>query len=231
MAPLSISDCLAVLFFIIAWGSYHFTLDHDVRRKRGLSSLMNEQRALWMEQMSRREVRLVDSAIMASLQNGTAFFASSSLLALGGAAALWRATEDVVKISGDLPFGFVVERGPWELKVFGLCVILGYAFFKFAWAYRLFNYAAILIGATPSATTTDKAGLQRAVRYATRMNIEAGRHFIHGQQGLFFSFAYLGWFIGPYVLMATTALIFCIIFRRQFHSLARAAVDPDADKE
>ena len=29
----------------------------------------------------------------------------------------------------------------------GLAVIFVYAFFKFAWSYRLFNYAAILLGA------------------------------------------------------------------------------------
>ena len=32
----------------------------------------------------------------------------------------------------------------------GLSVIFAYAFFKFAWSYRLMNYAAILIGATPN---------------------------------------------------------------------------------
>ncbi len=36
----------------------------------------------------------------------------------------------------------------------GLALIFVYAFFKFAWAYRLFNYGAILIGAVPPARAT-----------------------------------------------------------------------------
>jgi uncharacterized membrane protein len=230
MSGISIPDSLAFLFFVLVWASYHLLLERGYRGRRGLSSLMNEQRGRWMEEMSGREVRLVDSAIMASLQNGTAFFASSSLIAIGGAATLLRATDEVLKITFDLPFSLVIGRGMWELKVLGLCVILGYAFFKFAWAYRLFNYAAILIGATPP-RAADEVLRRLAARRAARMNIEAGRHFNRGQRALFYSFAYLGWFIGPYVLMVTTALIFCIIFRRQFYSKAREAVAPDSDLE
>ena len=37
-----------------------------------------------------REARMVDMQIMASLQNGTAFFASTSLIAIGGGLALLR---------------------------------------------------------------------------------------------------------------------------------------------
>ena len=38
------------------------------------------------------------------------------------------------------------------MKVDGLAVIFVYAFFKFAWAYRLFNYMAIIVGAVPVLT-------------------------------------------------------------------------------
>ena len=39
-------------------------------------------------------MRIVDSQIMASLQNGTAFFASTSLIAIGGTLTLLRSTDD-----------------------------------------------------------------------------------------------------------------------------------------
>ena len=42
------------------------------------------------ERMLTREVRIIDTQIMASLQNGTAFFASTSLIAVGGALTLLR---------------------------------------------------------------------------------------------------------------------------------------------
>ena len=52
----------------------------------------------------------------------------------------------------EMPFGLPTTRLAWELKVLGLAVILGYALYKFAWSYRLFNYAAILIGAVAPTT-------------------------------------------------------------------------------
>jgi uncharacterized membrane protein len=59
-----------------------------------LSARMNVYREVWIAQLLDRETRMVDMQIMASLQNGTAFFASSSLIAIGGGLALLRATND-----------------------------------------------------------------------------------------------------------------------------------------
>jgi uncharacterized membrane protein len=39
----------------------------------------------------------------------------------------------------------------------GLILIFIYAFFKFAWSYRLFNYVAILLGAMPPSSQRDTA--------------------------------------------------------------------------
>ena len=39
----------------------------------------------------------------------------------------------------------------------GLILIFIYAFFKFAWSYRLFNYVAILLGAMPPLSQRDTA--------------------------------------------------------------------------
>ena len=101
---------------------------------------MNEQRHRWMEQMARRENRILDGNINASLQNGTAFFASASLIALGAALTLLRSTDDALQILSEMPFGLPTSRLAWELKVLGLAVIFTYAFYKFAWSYRLSNY-------------------------------------------------------------------------------------------
>jgi uncharacterized membrane protein len=229
MLGLTLLDYTALAFFALMWAGYHVVIDRSQRDRRNLSSLMDLQRRRWMEEMSRREVRIVDTAIMGSLQNGTAFFASTSLLAIGGAATLLRATDDAQKIFADLPFGLATGRGLWELKVIGLGMIFGYAFFKFAWSYRLFNYTAILIGATPPASSTDETARTRAIERATAMNIAAGRHFTRGQRAFFFSFGYLGWFVSPLALMAMTATIAFIIARRQFDSDARAAMLFDAE--
>ena len=159
----------------------------------------------------------------ASLQNGTAFFASTSLIAIGGALTLLRFTDDVLNLFADMPFGLATTRLAWELKVLGLAVIFVYAFFKFSCSYRLFNYSAILIGAVPP-KGTDEPASRAAARRAGAMNIVAGRHFNRGQRAFFFALAYLGWFISAYVLIVATAAVLFVMWKRQFDSDARRAI-------
>ena len=106
----------------------------------------------------------------------------------------------------------------------GLVVIFGYAFFKFSWSYRLFNYAAILIGATLPFDAPDAAQRTQTADMASAMNIVAGRHFNRGQRAFFFALAYLGWFIGPLMFCAMTSAVFLVMWFRQFKSDALRAV-------
>jgi uncharacterized membrane protein len=159
---------------------------------------------------------MLDGQIMGSLQNGTAFFASTSLLAIGGTFAVLRATEDVLAIFATLPFGIETSRAAWEIKVIGLLVIFIYAFFKFSWSYRLFNYGAILMGATPEVKDAKKREAQEAADRVARMTTLAGRHFNRGQRAFFFALAYLGWFVGAWLFMIATAAVLVVIAVRQF---------------
>ena len=110
MFGFTLPDFLAFGFFVAAWAAYHFANEYGSRT--GLNIGMSEYRIRWMNEMSRRENRIVDANIMSSLQNGTAFFASTSLLAIGASATLLRASEDAVKIAADLPFGLAARVGP-----------------------------------------------------------------------------------------------------------------------
>jgi uncharacterized membrane protein len=223
----NIADIAAIIVFALAWAFYHFAIERTGRS--GLNRRMDEYRMRWMLEMARRETRMTDSAIMASLQNGAAFFASASLLAIGAVATLLRAGDDAMKIAADLPLGFLTTRMQWEFKVIGLLVICGYAFFKFSWSYRLFNYAAILMGATPEAKSPDAGQRERIARRAGNMNIAAAHHFNRGQRAIFFALAYLGWFLGPWIFMATTIFVCIVMWARQFRSEARDALIFDVD--
>jgi uncharacterized membrane protein len=136
---------------------------------------MHEVRREWMERMIRRDIRIVDTQIMASLQNGTAFSATTSIFAIGGSLALLRSADDLVRITNDLPIATqMIDRGIWELKAGGLVVIFIYAFFKFSWAYRLFNYSAILMGSAPPAEEADTAHARKVVDRTAAMATAAG---------------------------------------------------------
>jgi uncharacterized membrane protein len=156
--------------------------------------------------------------IMGALQNGTAFFASTSLIAVGGALALLRATNEALAVLGALPIDLTPSPALWEIKCVGLILIFVYAFFKFAWSYRLFNYVSILLGAMPPVEQRDTAEAEAHVIRTTKLFEAAGRHFNRGQRAFFFALGYLGWFVGPVVLMLTTALVLVAMWRRQFAS-------------
>ena len=227
MQVLSFADYAGLAFFAAAWLAYWIGVERTQAGGRGLNLLMNQYRRRWMEQMAGRENRIVDTTIMASLQNGTAFFASTSLIAIGGSLALIRSADDVLRLFGqDMP-GVEAARLAWELKVAGLALIFVYAFFKFAWAYRLFNYAAILVGAVPMPRGDNGEAVEQAARRAGAMNVVAARHFNRGQRAYFFALAYLGWFASAYVLMAGTAAVLYVMWRRQFASDAREAILED----
>jgi uncharacterized membrane protein len=216
-------DYLALAFFVLAWGGYHFAVEQLSAGRNSLNARMSMHRRVWMERLIVRENRIVDSTIMASLQNGAAFFASTSLFAIAGVLALLQATETALTIFADMPFGVVTTRLAFEAKVGGLGVIFVYSFFKFAWSYRLFNYAAILVGAIPVDPTDP--GARGAAGRAAAMNIVAGTHFNRGQRAFFFALGYLGWFISPYVLIAATSAVLIVMWRRQFSSDAIDALD------
>ncbi|MFL5185829.1 MAG: DUF599 domain-containing protein [Microvirga sp.] len=217
-------DYVALAFFIIAWFGYHAAVELSPAGQKSLNKLMNQYRYRWMEQMVVRENRIVDTTIMASLMNGTAFFASTSLIAIGGVLALLQSTDSVLPVFADLPFGEPPTRLAWDVKVVGLAVIFVYAFFKFAWSYRLFNYMAILVGAVPVLKESSREEALAVARQAGAMNAVAGKHFNRGQRAFFFSLAYLGWFVSAYLFIGATAGVLLGMWRRQFRSDAHDAV-------
>jgi uncharacterized membrane protein len=224
------ADYIGLALIAAAWLGYYGLVERSRFAGRTLNALMNRYRWDWMQQMEQRDLRIIDTQIMGSLQNGTAFFASTSLIAIGAAATLLRATDNVLQMFGDLPLAPVPSRGLWDTKVIGLAVIFIYAFYKFSWSYRLFNYAAIMLGATPMPANEDRTKRHRMAHRAAEMNIVAARHFNRGQPAFFFALGYLGWFISPYVLIGATFAVLVVMSARQFCSDARAAITNSIDR-
>jgi len=224
MKPFTPLDLVALAWFVAVWGAYALTVERTRHGTLSLNRLMDGYREVWMRHMLEREMRMVDMQIMAALQNGTAFFASTSLIAVGGALTLMRSTDEALTVVAMLPFGIETSRALWEIKTVGLAMIFVYAFFKFAWSYRLFNYVAILFGATPPARDKETPEADAHAVRTARLFTSAGRHFNRGQRAFFFALAYLGWFISPWVLIVTTAAAVVVLWRRQFASDSRRAV-------
>lgn len=218
MNQLSILDLAALGWFITLWGGFSLIVDASPLRKKTLSYHMNQHRLRWMRALAEREMRMVDTAIITGLQNGTAFFASTSLLAIGAGFALLNSTDLALQVSRDLNLPVEASRGLWEVKVLVLITLYIYAFFKFGWSYRLFNYTSILIGAFPPPTSANTAEMDEAIIQASEANALAGRHFNRGLRAFFFSLAVFAWFIHPLLFLGTSTYIGLVLIRRQFFS-------------
>src|SRR4051812_3299786 len=127
MPLFSILDLVALAWFVGAWAIYSAILSLTEKRRQGLNSEMNRYRDVWMFQMLGREMRMVDAQIVAALQNGTAFFASTSLIAIGGALTLLRSSDAILKVVAALPsaMGGEDDRARHHLRLRVLQVRLG----------------------------------------------------------------------------------------------------------
>ncbi len=226
---MTIADYIALCLFVVLWIGYSWiTAGNGGRRfsRQSLNRTMAERRRHWIHNSLQRDLKMIDTQIMAGLQNGTAFFASTSIFAIGGCFALLGATDQVEAVFREFPFVAYGGRTAFELKVAGLTGMFGFAFFKFGWSYRLFNYCTILFGALPmvSEAETDPEGTRRAADQVVRMNTIAAKHFNAGLRTIFLSIGYLGWFAGPYMFILTTVFVISVLIRRQYFSDARRAI-------
>jgi uncharacterized membrane protein len=211
---------------MVCWVGYGLVADSKPWRDRSMNAVMSDYRRRWMLQMLERENRMLDVNILGNLLNGAAFFASTAILAVGGLFALLGATDKAIEILSDLPLAVETPRSVWEMKVLLLITILVFAFFKFAWAFRLFNNCSVLIGATPAATSEDPDGKDVAER-AARINALASRHFNRGLRAYYFTMAGLAWFVHPALFMVAATWVIYVLFRRDFRSRSLGIVrDP-----
>lgn len=226
---MTIADYIALGLFVFLWMAYSWATAAAGSRflpRESLNRAMAGRRRDWIYNSLGRDLKMIDTQVLAGLQNGTAFFASTSIFAIGGCFALLGATDQVEAVFRELPFVAYGGRTVFEIKVAGLTMMFGYAFFKFGWSYRLFNYCTILFGAMPmmDAVNADWPAARRAADQVARMNTIAAQHFNGGLRTIFLSIGYLGWFAGPYIFMLTTIFVIFVLTRRQFFSEARLAI-------
>lgn len=232
LSAISFWDYFAVAVFAIAWIGYSLLVDHGPLSAHTLSTAMNKQRRIWVEQMQSHEVRIADTNILGGLQNGNAFFASASMLAIGACLAVLGAGDQVVSSLGDIGPEDDTERALFNAKMIGLALIFVYSFFKFSWGYRLVVYASVLVGALPPPAQKGTPEATLAIERATRFLRLAGHSFNRGQRAFYFALAFLGWVASPWALLAATIAVIGVLAHRQFWSQPAAimARSPPRDK-
>ena len=105
----------------------------------------------------------------------------------------------------------------FEWKLVLLIGIFIYAFFKFTWALRQFNYFCAVIGSAPDAPEEPAAAEAFARRMADVLT-HAVTELNAGVRAYYFAFAAFAWFIHPLAFMAATLLMVLVLARRQLGS-------------
>ncbi|KAA3633114.1 MAG: DUF599 family protein [Proteobacteria bacterium] len=219
MAEFSVVDIVAVSWFAVCWIGYSIGADHTPLRRYSASTAMTRYRREWMCRMVERDIRIVDAQIHGNLLHGIGFFATTTILAIGGLLALLGSADEAMKVLSDFPFVGQTNRTTWEFKVLLLVLIFIYAFFKFAWAFRLANWNAIFIGAAPVSRNA-ACESNEYVERAAEINRLSSNNFNRGVRAYFFALAALSWFLHSVVFMVATALVLVVLINREFRTRA-----------
>jgi uncharacterized membrane protein len=225
LADLTAMDSVALITFLVIWGTYGALFDGPLRRRNSINAKMIAVREGWMMHLLRRENRIVDATLIGHSIRSATFFASTTILVIAGLVGVLGSAETVHVAATNLS---VLLRGSsqalFELKVFLLMAIFVFAFFKFTWAIRQFNYFSAIIGSAPEA----KGGAvdrELAQRMALILN-HAVWQLNAGVRAYYFALAALGWFVHPLFFVSLTVLMTAVLVRRQlFSATARGIAD------
>jgi uncharacterized membrane protein len=216
-------DVVALLWFFAWWVGYSiFSIQHG-KHVPSLLSAMAQYRRDWWVRMMERELRMIDTSIITNLSNSSTFFASTTLLILGGLFALMGTTERLSAVVGGLPFNRQTPDTVWELKILLLVAIFVYAFFKFTWSLRQFNIASVLVGAAPPVPlrAEDEAEF---IDKAWRVSHYGAEHFNYGLRAYYFAMAAIAWLLNGWLFMGSTAWVVFVLYWREFRSEALTSI-------
>ncbi len=223
------ADWLALGLFFAGWVGYAVWARRRAAVRPSLLALTNRERMRWMMQTTLRENRVLDGVVVQNLSTSPSFFASTTILIIGGLLAVLSTTERASELVREIPFAARTSVVVFDLKVALLTAIFVYAFFRFTWSMRQYTFGALMVAAAPDrGAWPDETQRNGFASRAGRMMGMAAETFNDGLRAYYFAFAALSWFISPWVFMAGTAGVVWILYRREFHSdvLAVLAEEP-----
>ena len=219
LAVLPLLDWLALLFFFAAWVGYATFARRLAQERPSILATTNQWRRLWMLQATYRENRIVDSAVAQSLAASPSFFASTSILIIGGLLAALGATDKASGLVHEIPFAARTTVLVFDLKLALLAAIFVHAFFRFTWSLRQYSFGVIMVGAAPDARLyVDDVQRQAFADRAGRVMGLAAETFNDGLRAYYLAFAAVCWFFSPWAFAAGTLGVIWILYRREFHS-------------
>ena len=146
----STMDLVAFGVFLGIWIGYQLLIDGRFRRSDSINALMFPLRREWMRQL------LVRITIL-SLDAGRPYHAQrgilrvATVLVLAGLIGVLGSADQIHAAFSNISILVGGGQRNFEWKIALLIAIFVYAFFKFTWALRQFNYFCAVIGSAPDA--------------------------------------------------------------------------------
>ncbi|MEO8079994.1 MAG: DUF599 domain-containing protein, partial [Caldimonas sp.] len=81
-------DWAALALFLCTWAGYVVFARQHVGRQPSILATTNRLRRQWMLQTTYREVRVVDGVVIQNMSTSPSFFASTTILIIGGLLAV-----------------------------------------------------------------------------------------------------------------------------------------------
>lgn len=210
-------DLLAIIFFVICTAGYAHYSEHGRNHNSSLLATTNRYRTQWMREILKRETRTMDAIMVGNLQRSITFFANTSIFILIGLVSMLGYYDRTSAIIDHIPYAKPTNAFLWEIKLFLLIIIFIYAFFKYTWSLRQYNYAGIFIAAAP-APNDRVEDHEKIIEKGSYLVGNAAKHFNNGLRAYYYGLAALSWFIHPYLFMFSTAWVVFVTHRQEFRS-------------
>jgi len=212
-------DWAVIVLFFCSWVGYANFARQRHGGRHSILAATNAVRRQWMLQATYREVRVFDGVVIQNLSTSPSFFASTTILIIGGLLALL-GTDKANELVRELPFAARTTSLIFDMKLLLLLGIFVYAFFRFTWSMRQYTFGALLVAAAPEAEVFVRENLSREAfaDKAGRVVGLAAETFNDGLRSYYFSFAAIGWFFSPIVFLIATLGVVYILYQREFKS-------------
>jgi uncharacterized membrane protein len=218
---LPLVDWIALGLFFVGWVGYARFAKKRSLTQASVLGATNRERLRWMLQVTYREVRVIDGVVVQSLSTSPSFFASTTILIIGGLLAVLGASDQASELVREIPFAARTSVLVFDLKLVLLAGIFVYAFFRFTWSMRQYTFGALLVAAAPESVQFEQDPTLSREAFANRAGKVVGlaaETFNDGLRAYYLAFAAVAWFFSPWAFMAGTAGVIYILYQREFRS-------------
>jgi uncharacterized membrane protein len=219
-------DWAALLLFFAGWGGYVWFSRHLANQRPSLLASTNRIRRDWMLQVTHREVRVVDGVLLQNMSSSPSFFASTTILIIGGLLAVL-GSNSASQVVNEIPFAVRTSSLVFDMKVALMLAIFVYAFFRFTWSMRQYTFGALMVASAPEEWQFAEQQLSREAfaERAGRVVGLAAETFNDGLRACYFAFAAMGWFVSPVLFAVATGGVIYVLYQREFNSDVLAVLD------